>query len=65
MGKKFANHISDKGLVSIYKELLHLNSKKKKNKKNKKPKQLIKKWTDDLHRHFSKEDIQVAKMYMK
>jgi hypothetical protein len=56
--KIFVSYISDKGLITrIYMELNKLNS----------PQTIepIKKWTTELNRTFSKEEVQMTKKHMK
>jgi hypothetical protein len=56
--KIFASYTSDKGLITrIYRELNKLNSPK--------TNEPIKKCTSELNRTSSKEEIQMAKKYMK
>ena len=57
----FSNGATNKGLISkIYKQFIQLNRKKKKTQQTKS----IKKWKENMNKHFSNEDLQMANRNM-
>ena len=56
-----ANDATDKGLISkIYKQLIKFNKIRQKT-----PNDPTEKWSEDLNRHLSKENIQMGRNNMK
>lgn len=56
MGRNVCKYISGEGL-RMFREHLQLTNKETNNS--------IKKWMKDLHRHFPKEEVQIANKHMK
>ena len=58
--KIFANKATDKGFISKIFKRAHTAQYQKDKQPNQKMGRKKKKWAEDLHRYFSKEDIQMA-----